>query len=228
MGESQPALGQGAGLVGADARHPSDVLDHHAAPDERLAPCQAVHADAEEEGEDDRKLLGDRRDRERHRAQERVDRAEPLSQPDHRQHQAHRDGRDQESVHESADGELERRPRVAFRARGADDLAVDRFAAGVGDAHPRPAGEETRPGHGPVLGVEAGLRPRQPGAVERALADGKGLPGERRLVDLQLIARHHQAVGGERLARGDRHQIADHHLENGDGAQCAVALDHRT
>ena len=57
--------------------HPPDVLDHHAAANQRLAAGQAIHADAEEEGEDDRKLFRDRRDRERHRAQQRVDQPYP-------------------------------------------------------------------------------------------------------------------------------------------------------
>ena len=76
--EPQAPFGDRPGLVRADIRDPADVLDGDRTPDQGLTLRHAIHADAEEEGEDDRELLRDRRRGERDRADEGVEPAVSL------------------------------------------------------------------------------------------------------------------------------------------------------
>ena len=94
-----------------------------------LPARQAVHADAEEEGEDDGELLREGRDGERHRAHQRVDPAVALPPAHEGEHQAQRHGRRHEHRHELRDGGLQRRARAAL-ARGAGGRSRRRASRG--------------------------------------------------------------------------------------------------
>ena len=211
MRQVQPALGERAGLVGADARDAADVLDDDRAPHERLPPREPVDADAEEERQHDRELLGQRRDRERHRREQRVDEPVPLLPAHPREHRAHDGGGDDERAHELRDRLLQRRAFVAPADGRADDLAVERLAARVRDEEPRLAGQHARAREAPVPIVELRVARERPGG--RGLAHRIRLAGQRGFVDLHVDGVEQHAVGGDRIARRERDDVAGHQLD---------------
>src|SRR3990172_5247137 len=223
--QRQPPLGDRAGLVRADARDPADVLHRHRAAHERLPAGQGGHADAEEEGEDDRELLRQRGGGQRDRAHQGVEPAVPLPEAGEGHDQAHdRRGREQDR-HEAPDRALQRQERVGAAHGRAHDLAVDRRAARVGDAQRRGAGEQAGAREPPVLVLDRGLRPVAGRRRERRLRHRVRLARQRRLVRLEAGARDHDAVGREGLARRDADEGADDDLRRGDVARDAVADD---
>ena len=77
------------------------------------------------------------------------------------------------------------------------------------------AGQQPRAGEPQCSASTAGSRRGHRRSASGRLRTGIGLAGERRLVDLQLVARDDHAVGGKRLAGGDQHEVAGHELARG-------------
>lgn len=71
MSNLQAALGQSPSFVGADYADAADILDDYSATDERLPSCEAIDADAKEEGKDNGKFFWQRGDRQGHGAEDR-------------------------------------------------------------------------------------------------------------------------------------------------------------
>ena len=151
MFEPQAPFGDRPGLVRADIRDPADVLDGDRTPHQGLTLRHAIDTDPEEEGEDDRELLGDGGRGERDSADEGVEPAVSLIETHRPEGQAEDEGRDNEDFHQPADRRLQRRDLVRAVDRGPDDLTVERLTAGVGDADAGLAGQETGPGEHPVF-----------------------------------------------------------------------------
>ena len=100
MRKRELAFGDGAGLVRADAGDAADILHHDGAAHERLAAGQPIDAEAQEEGEGNRKFLRQSGNRERDSAEEGVEQAEALIVARHGKRHADQHGDDDEPGNE--------------------------------------------------------------------------------------------------------------------------------
>ena len=214
LAERQPALGQGAGLVGADAGDAADILDHDGAAHQRLVAGKPVDADAEKEAEDDGKFLRQRRDGEGHGAEDRIREPVALLIAQDRERDAERQRRGDKDLREPAHRGLQRRAIAAGDLGEPRDLAVKRACPGLDDPHPRGAGQEPGARHAPVDAVDAAILAQ--GRVEYPLAHRQRFARQGRFVGLQVGARDKDPVAGEVAARRDAHEVAGDEILGGD------------
>ena len=216
FGDAEPPLGDGARLVGADAGHAPDVLDGDGAADEGLAASETEHADAEEEREGHRELLGQSGHGERDGAERGIEKPVALPDADDGEEKAHRRGGHQEDRDEAGDRLLHRGPRAGSTDCRTDDLSVERLRSREDDAKPRMSREESRPREAPMDAVHDRLRCSVRKRREGRLRDRIRLARQRGLVRLHPGAAGQDAVRGKRLPGGDDGEVTGHELRGGD------------
>ena len=221
----QVPLGQRPRLVGGQDRDAAQVLDRGEALDEHAAGGEGVRALREVERDDRGQQLGRQAHRERDGEEQRVeDRAvERHVDDEHGDHENRRDAEDQGA--EGTDAALEV---VLGRALGKPvrDLAVARARPGrrdhgvTGPADDAGAEEDQAVAVVVASGIEI--------AGARLLGGRRGLAGERRLVDVQVVGVDDPAVGRHDVSRSQVHEVAPHDIVDGDLQLLAVADDSRT
>ena len=203
--EHDAVLGEGAGLVGAEDVDGAEVLDRVEALDDDAGAAEVDGTLAEAGGDEHGQHLGREADGDGEREEQGVN---PVAfgdagdDEDHRQHDEH-------EAHEQAarrlDSHIERGLALAADER-ARRLAKHRAGARSDDDAARVAGDHGRAHEGEVGQVGDGRR----GDVEaleardieaRALLDGFGLAGERRLAHEEVASGKDAQVGGDDVAR---------------------------
>ena len=218
-GQRHLALGEGAGLVGAQHVHAAQVFDRLQPAHEHALRRELARAAREHHAHDGRQQLGREPHRQRHREEQRVDQraAEPLVHRQHRDH--HHEHHPQQHLAEAARAEREAGLRLAQpQARG--QLAEHRALAGLRDEHrgraaAHRAAEEDAVGpfaQGGTGGDGAGV-----------FFHWKGLAGEARLGDEEVARVEHHAVGRHQVAGAQLHHVAGHQLACGQARGGAVA-----
>ena len=227
-----PVLGERAGLVGAEHGDRAQGLDRGRAPGQHAVAGDAPGAEREEDGEDDRQLLG----QERHRQGDARTGSRAASRP--------RSARGSRPARPTAPGRAMARRvtrRATSRSSGVLVVSISPSAAPIW-----PSSEA-----GPVATISAsGVAGRRPGSRRRGrrgaavaagrperrglgrqvgrglLDDRHRLAGEERLVDRGRRAGAHQGVGGDAVALGDQDDVAGHQQAGVEAGPGAVAADH--
>ena len=229
MLEDDPVLGQGAGLVGAEHVHGAEVLDRVEALDHHLAPRHRHRALGQVGADDHRQHFRGQADRHGESEHERlgpVALGETVDQQHDRHHHQHEaDQQPTDAVHPTVEGGLRPRTddgtgqRTEIGARtGGNHHRGGRAADHVGadEADVRQFEQVLLVGGDPLGGL---LADRAEGVV---FLHRQRLAGEYGLADEQ-VARFDQAdVGGDHVAGGQAHDVADHQFAHGDFPQLAA------
>ena len=224
MCQLQSAFRHRAGLVRANRGDPTDVLDRDRPANQGSTFREPIHADAQKERKDDGKLLRQRRGRECHRADDRVQPPVALYEACDDENDARRKRRDHQRRDQPPDGTLERRVRVRHAPSGADNVSVEGLGSSKCDEERRSTCEEPRPGEAPVLVCDRLFRGSRRFGVQ-TFPNRIGLAGQRRFVGLDVRAVDDDAICRKRLTARDHREIAGHHLRCRDIDQHPVSHD---
>jgi len=226
-GHRQPALGEGAGLVGADHTGRAEGLHRGQPADDDAAVGHPPGAERERGGDGRGQALRDGGDGQRHPGQQHLDDARGAfvhpgqAEPDG-------DGRDRQREQPDPGGgrgqvALQRCP--AARDKPAGDLPD--LAVRAGHRH----GGATATGHHQGAGkhLAGPVRQRQGriGHCVHPLAGGHRLAGQGRLVHPQRLGVDEPGVGRDPVAGREFDQVAGHQVGDRDPLRLAVAQHHR-
>ena len=192
LAERELVLRQGAGLVGAEHVDAGEFLDGDEARDDRLEPRETLGAHRHRDRQDGRQRDRDRRDGEDQREEQRLDQRIAAKERDDQDQRHEADRAEDEEVADAQDRALEMRDGAGAldKARGLAEIGVH---AGRGD-------------HGlhlAELGDRAGIR-----RIAHLLVDRQRLPGQRRLIDAQIVALDEAHVGRDDVAEADQDDVA--------------------
>ena len=216
----EPVARQRAGLVGDDEVDRAERLLRVEPADEDAAPEQPVGAQTQDDREQDRRLLGDGRDRRRDAGQQVRPGVLAAGEAEAGDDRDQPDGDDQQDPDQPVELGLERRAAALARARGR-----------------RRSGRPPTPGRWRRRRPRRGRRRRSsrrrpsPSARRAACRSASGL-GRRRLrhgfagqdaaVDQQPIRPHEAQVGRHDVARPEQDDVAGHEARRGDVRDRAV------
>ena len=209
--QRQRVLGQGAGLVRAQHVDAGQFLDGDQPADDGLLlgeqPCADGHRHRQHGGHRDRDRGDGQHQGELQRGQDRV--AAQDRRDDDKRHQ--RDREDDQVVADLEHGALEMADgvRVLHQFGGLAEVG-----AGAGGIH---------------QGADLTLPDDRPGehGVTGCAGRGQRLPGQRGLIDLDLVAVEQPGVGGHDVTQAQPDHITGHQLPRRRGDPCAVAFHAR-
>ncbi len=194
VAESQLVLSERPGLVGAEYVHPRQFLDRNQFAHNRLSLGEQTGANRHRHRQDRRHRHGNGRDRQHQRelqySQDRL--AAVNSKSDDHRHEDQRE--DDQIVADLQHGFLEMADRDR-RLHQFRRLAEIGFAAGRVDQRVDFAATNDRPGED---------------GVARLAGGGQGFPGQRRLVDRDLVAVQEARVGRHDIAQAQANGVARH------------------
>jgi hypothetical protein len=206
--QRDPALRQGAGLVGAQHVDRAEILDRFQPAHDDAAPAHRPRAGGKRHGDDRRQQFRRQPDRQRDREEQRIDRR-PFEQQiggqheehDHRHHPHQHGAEIADAAHEGGlglGGGEARRDRAVLGAPSREHGQHARGAA----AH-RGAEEDA---------VAAPCERCVRGDGARSLLDRERLAGHRGFADQEILRRQHDAIGGDQIAGRQQHDVAGHDM----------------
>ncbi len=222
--ERDVRLGERARLVGAEDVHRAEVLDRCEPLDDHALARHPHRAARERDRDDHRQQLRRQSDRQRDGEEERFEPRLVGERVHHQHEQHHQHGEAHDQHAEATRAGVERGGRrLADERRG--ELADRRVVARAihekppGSAHHRRPHEERVRCRG-----ELGLRRHR---RLRALLHGEGLPGQQRLVDVQVARLEQDPVARGQVPGGEKHDVAGNDLRHRNALRRAVAHDAR-
>ena len=219
--ENDGALGQRAGLVGAQNIHAAEVLDRFQAADDDATPAHGPGAGGQGHADDRRQQLRRQTDRERNGKQEGLDHRATEKQI-HRQ-----DEQDDDDHHADQQiSELAHAAREIRLGRAGSEPCRDRPerspATGFDDEDLRRAASDRGAEKDCICPSRKGrLRLHDPGL----LFDGKRLARHARFADQEVLRLDHQAIGRDQIACREQDEVAGHDSAHGHRPLDAVPHD---
>lgn len=218
-------LRQRAGLIGADHLTASERLHRLQMPDDRPLRRHTAHAEREDDRDDRRKPLGDRRDREADRYHKHLERIDALDEADRKERRADADDQKPDELAGFAQARLERRIGRFLLAEHRGDSAHFGFHARGGHHADAVAGRNARAGKEHVFPLRrAGLfRAEGTGRFRRR----HRFTGQRAFFRVELRALEQAQVSRHDVARFELHNVARHERIARKHRAPAVAQDGR-